>query len=197
MQSLIIRGRVTPQELNLLRKDALLYRDKAQEAGVYNKTGDNINKKVRDSLTFFPKHKDYFNTFNILESVFLEHYHWLKLEFNVPEIQYVRYHRGGFFKWHRDPVIKDETFYTRGFTMSVNLSDVGDYEGGFLKAKDPNGVVHILNKKPGSYMIFPSFYLHIAETVTKGTREAIINWPHVSLPDLDKIKEISKNYYGK
>jgi PKHD-type hydroxylase len=63
----------------------------------------------------------------------------------------------------------------RKLSISIQLSDPNDYEGGDLKiidCADPSAV----KKDQGTAIAFPSFMLHKVEPVIKGTRYTIVAW---------------------
>lgn len=64
---------------------------------------------------------------------------------------------------------------TRKLSVTVQLSDSDDYEGGDLLIYDgPRGMSG--DKKRGTITIFPSFMLHEVTPVTKGTRYSLVTW---------------------
>lgn len=101
---------------------------------------------------------------------------------NVPEIQLLRYEPGYFFAKHRDVLrtsnglhYKDNLLGSyRSFTLSIQLTDPSEYEGGEMVVYKDNELT--LKKNKGSYMLFPSMTLHEAKEVTKGVREALTCW---------------------
>lgn len=69
--------------------------------------------------------------------------------------------------------------YTRKLSMSIQLSDSEDYEGGDFEfdssfvpqAPDPEAL-----RKKGTVLVFPSFFLHRVTPVTKGARKSLVAW---------------------
>jgi len=88
------------------------------------------------------------------------------------EIQVLRYDEGGHFAmWHTDA----GTDAQRRISMSVELSDHADYEGGELEiVPDLVGRARILPR--GSAQLFPSRALHRVTPVVSGTRWALVAW---------------------
>jgi PKHD-type hydroxylase len=78
---------------------------------------------------------------------------------------------GGHYSWHND--IGTGQFSTRKLSMSVQLSDVGDYEGGELQFADSTQPAP---KEIGSLIVFPSFLTHRVKPVTAGTRKSMVSW---------------------
>jgi len=78
---------------------------------------------------------------------------------------------GGHYMWHND--IGTGGFSTRKLSMSVQLSDVGDYEGGELRFADS---LQPAPKEIGSLIVFPSFLTHRVKPVTSGKRKSMVSW---------------------
>lgn len=87
--------------------------------------------------------------------------------------QVTEYPVGGKYDWHED--VGDKLISKRKLSLSVQLSDPNDYEGGDLE---------FLNQLPytadfrqqGSVIVFPSFLAHRVTEVTRGTRWSLIAW---------------------
>ena len=63
----------------------------------------------------------------------------------------------------------------RKISMSVQLSDSEDYDGGDLKLMY-GFKEHTIPKKKGTIAIWPSFILHKVEPVTRGRRTSLVGW---------------------
>lgn len=178
--SFYVEGCISEKEFNNLKESVSTFRKKAFIAGLYSKKGANIDKNFRDSSVYFPKVSEFKYGFNLLQSLIITNYYdiYSNLDYDLPcEIQYCLYKQGGKFKKHRDNIIINSKKTIRCLTMSINISEENCYEGGELLifTKDGNKV---LSKKPGSFVIFPSFYFHEACEVLKGERESIVIWLH-------------------
>ena len=105
-------------------------------------------------------------------------------------MQYTVYNQKQFYSWHADqstePYPKDykEKNYaglTRKLSMTIQLSDPSEYEGGdfCFKWLTTNGVheeiVHDA-KKLGTIIVFPSYIWHTVKPITKGTRKSLVCW---------------------
>ena len=118
--------------------------------------------------------------------------------------QYTVYHadnekpKGDFYTWHTDS--GPETYDNgciRKLSMTVQLSDPDDYEGGHFQWLEPQRqfdrmqidtgrpVIDIEQcicsapfsaKERGSVIIFPSFLYHQLTPVNRGTRKVLVNW---------------------
>ena len=80
------------------------------------------------------------------------------------------------YNWHMDCGPGSST--NRKLSVSVQLSDEKDYEGGELLINDGN--IRAASFEQGSINIFPSYLLHTVTEVTKGDRWAIVIWVHGS-----------------
>jgi PKHD-type hydroxylase len=80
---------------------------------------------------------------------------------------------GGHYGWHVD---RGETNYEpRKISLSLQLSDGADYEGGELLVEAGDGP-RPSEKARGSLIAFPSFVLHRVMPVTSGTRKSLVVW---------------------
>ncbi len=100
--------------------------------------------------------------------------------YETPEL--MRYSPGGFYVKHADsqnfnPSTQSWTkVIDRDLSLLIYLND--DFEGGALHFNRFN---YRLQPKAGMAVIFPSDsrYVHTAETVTRGTRYAVVSWASV------------------
>ena len=103
---------------------------------------------------------------------------------DVQSIQYTEYgeHNKGYYNWHHDWAWGGpSTGLKRKMSMSIQLSDPTDYDGGEFKFCDP--CVNTLAKernlkwnKQGTALMFPSFMAHKVSPVTRGTRKSLVVW---------------------
>lgn len=101
---------------------------------------------------------------------------WFKFDLFglVDEIQFARYGVGESFGWHLDAGGGQTS--TRKLSMSVQLSDDGEYAGGDLELcacpqLDPR-------RRRGTIIVFPSFLAHQVTPVTLGARCSLVAWAH-------------------
>jgi len=80
---------------------------------------------------------------------------------------------GDHYDWHMD--IGTDIFSTRKISMSIQLSDENDYEGGNLEFMINRSIIQAPRQK-GSVILFPSYLLHRVTNVTKGTRKSLVMW---------------------
>ena len=151
------------------------------EAGIYgattNKKVDNKNTRVTN-VSWFPKG-------HILETVLQSYTSLANLEawnFVVTDketIQFGEYKRGGFYNWHTDSSLNPNVPF-RKLSVTVNLSDPKDYEGGNFEMKNPIGIELKMPmgqlRKRGTVIVFPSFLQHRVTEVKRGTRYSLVQW---------------------
>lgn len=89
------------------------------------------------------------------------------------DLQLAKYENGGFFDWHMDFGSGDIS--NRKLSISVQLSDPDEYEGGNLQFMVNQNAVDAPREK-GTAIIFPSFFPHRVLPVTKGCRMSIVGW---------------------
>jgi len=176
-----------------------IYREKLDKALVTNaEANGGYNTDARKTLVFFPKEHQTPNSYNLLQSVVMMDYQDILKDATltqIAEIQFAVYNKGDFFKKHRDTINVNINGreHARLITMSINLSDPAEYEGGELEVYH-NGKTVTLDKDPGSYIIFPAVLTHQANEVTNGTRQAIVTWVHERAKIVEKInREILAN----
>jgi PKHD-type hydroxylase len=89
------------------------------------------------------------------------------------ELQLANYSNTDFFDWHMDFGAGDIS--NRKLSITVQLSDSNEYEGGDLQFMINQNIVNAPREK-GTAIIFPSFALHRVTPVTKGSRKSIVGW---------------------
>lgn len=88
-------------------------------------------------------------------------------------IQFTEYYEGGdHYDWHLDI---GPTQTKRKISITVQLSDPEDYDGGELELKWGQNNITIPKEK-GLATIFPSFILHRIKPVTRGVRRSLVLW---------------------
>ncbi len=100
---------------------------------------------------------------------------------HLPEqIQYTEYYATdkGHYDWHQD--IGPNLLSKRKISITVQLSDPSEYEGGDLQLftggnYEDNSFI-TANKAKGAVFIFPSYMLHRVTKVTKGVRRSFVLW---------------------
>ena len=92
----------------------------------------------------------------------------------IREVQVARYYAEDFYDWHLD-IGKTDTS-TRKLSLSVQLTDPNDYEGGELVLRDYQNERPV--KELGSVIVFPSYLSHRVNRVTTGERWSLVAWVH-------------------
>ena len=80
--------------------------------------------------------------------------------------------KNGFYDWHAD--LGRNLSSTRKLSVSVQLSEPTEYEGGDLEF-----MINRSMKAPrekGTVILFPSYIIHKVNKVTKGTRRSLVVW---------------------
>ena len=119
-----------------------------------------------------------------------------KFDYDIAEqLQFTVYKPGGYYNWHTDGGSCNFSVYNtentsqtenfgkvRKISMTLNLTDPNDYEGGELVLDfgphSQNGRFNSIaeSKNQGSLIFFPSFTRHQVKPVTKGTRYSLVMW---------------------
>lgn len=80
----------------------------------------------------------------------------------------------GHYDWHMDV---GENASTRKISMSIQLSDDTDYDGGNLEFMVHRSIIKAPREK-GTVIFFPSYLTHRVTKVTRGTRNSLVFWFH-------------------
>lgn len=99
-------------------------------------------------------------------------YHFNLSGFHEP-LQLAKYQEGDFFDWHLDFGIGQSS--TRKLSISVQLSDPKDYNGGVLQFQINNKIIDA-TKDLGTAIIFPSFIMHRVCPIVSGYRKSLVGW---------------------
>lgn len=91
-------------------------------------------------------------------------------------IQYTEYNgeEGGGYDWHLD--VGPHPLSHRKISITVQLSDPNDYEGGDLEIWTGGKEPLKAPKGKGAVVMFPSYLLHRITPVTKGVRKSLVLW---------------------
>jgi PKHD-type hydroxylase len=87
-------------------------------------------------------------------------------------LQFTQYGVGDGFGWHVD--CGEGISSTRKISLSVQLSDPADYDGGGLEFRTRGELP--MSRLQGSIVAFPSFVSHCVSNVTRGTRRSLVTW---------------------
>jgi PKHD-type hydroxylase len=64
----------------------------------------------------------------------------------------------------------------RKLSISIQLTNPEDYEGGELKLYDGEEEGTVMDKAQGTLILFPSYVLHEVMPITKGARNSLVTW---------------------
>jgi PKHD-type hydroxylase len=78
------------------------------------------------------------------------------------------------YDWHID-MIDSPTEMQRKLSLTLQLTDPAEYEGGALEVRDGYDAVEAPRER-GALVAFPSWALHRVAPVTRGTRRSIVAW---------------------
>lgn len=97
--------------------------------------------------------------------------------FKKADVQYTEYlaSNGGHYNWHHDIDWNRNDGYDRKLSVTVQLSNIDEYEGGdfeFGECVSPNKD----SKQKGTVLVFPSYLKHKVTPVTKGIRKSLVAW---------------------
>lgn len=85
----------------------------------------------------------------------------------------------GYYGWHIDyDPRKNHYANKRKLSITLQLSDSSEYEGGELQLRALNNEIYIAPKAKGTLLIFDSRNLHQVTPVTKGERISLVSWAH-------------------
>jgi len=152
-----------------------------KKANIYGaETSKKLDNKYRNSkVGWFPKGHE-------LETLLKSYVGLANLETgwnftvtNMEPIQFGEYKTKHFYDWHRDININPGVPH-RKLSVSVNLSNPKDYEGGNLEFKDywGNEVLKPVNQMrlQGTIIVFPSALFHRVTPVKRGRRYSLVQW---------------------
>jgi PKHD-type hydroxylase len=94
------------------------------------------------------------------------------LDESIQEPLVVAYPEGGFLGWHTD--LGSGSVSTRKISLSIQLSEAHEYEGGGLQmvcCEEPLAIPGI-----GTLAAFPAHLAHRVMPVTRGARWALVTW---------------------
>ena len=152
----------------------------------YGKVGDDgeYNSKIRNVKVSFKKN----NWVNALLVGYMRYANFHNFNYYLSEndkegVQFSKYNEGCFYGKHTDYGDND-AHRTRKLSLSLQLSDENEYEGGELilyNHLNNNNIITACKSK-GSLIVFDSRIAHEVTTVTSGTRYSLVKWYHGDQP---------------
>lgn len=161
----------TPDELQLIIDEA----NKEMQDGTIS--GKNDNSGIRRSKVHWLNKQKFKWVYDKIWDV-VEEVNTYNFGFDVEKfegrLQVARYHAEdeGFYTWHMDNGAKTPG---RKISISVQLSDPNDYEGGNLELFYTNKA-KTAARDQGAIVAFPSWVMHRVTPVTKGIRYSMVAW---------------------
>ena len=95
---------------------------------------------------------------------------------NQADIQFTEYtaNQNDHYDWHHDVHWNGETDFDRKISITLQLSDPIEYDGGDFEFDEINTNADF--KKKGTLLIFPSYLRHRVLPVTSGVRRSLVAW---------------------
>lgn len=139
--------------------------------------GEKVDHEIRDSQTswLFPNETTGWIFERISGAILRTNADWFRFDLVglMQGLQFTKYEAPGqHYDWHQD---RGPNCGIRKLSMSLQLSDPDDYEGGDLQLKFGKGE-ETFERKRGLMAIFPSWTLHRVTPVTSGTRYSLVAW---------------------
>ena len=140
-------------------------------------TGGGLNRSTRDSqVGWIPK-------IHWINGV-IWHYVWNANQevYNYDitgihgSVQYTTYSPNEYYTWHCDDMNGFEDIGNRKLSVSIQLSDASEYEGGEFQMRDNDNKNFFAPKAKGSIIVFDSRLQHRVKPVTSGVRKSLVAW---------------------
>ena len=95
---------------------------------------------------------------------------------DVFEFQLIKYYEGGNYNWHCDYGVSPRPHVVRKLSMTMQLTDPSEYEGGELQLVDYQNHTNIAPNNLGTTIVFDAKVPHKVWPVTWGKRIALVGW---------------------
>ena len=169
----VVANRVMEMTDFLAQIPDLAYRDNTQSY-----TDENGIEQInyRSCEIFIPDQSSvfYHAVKNVINDVNIEYYQYdLSDKY---DIQILKYRPGGHYEWHIDYGVCWHPGLDRKLSISIQLSNESQYEGGELEIRDWRGDNITAPKRLGSAIVFDSKVTHRAKPVTEGERIVLVGW---------------------
>lgn len=164
----------TEQELNWLQQKAKTAEQSASVGGGLGATVDlNIRRSQVSWLDNNTNTSWLFEKLGHVVSQLNTDYFRFELTGFGENLQLTNYDQSenGMYGWHQDYGGK----VSRKLSLSVQLTDPSEYEGGNLQVMTTGTPVN-LRKQRGLIVAFPSYVLHQVTPVTQGSRQSLVAW---------------------
>ena len=172
---------IDPQTVNAIITECEYYQP--VQAGVGIDDTSRQDKKIRESEIRWIDRNDVNSRF-IADLI---HFYVMEANRNafdvdvnyLSDIQYTKYygHNNGHYSEHQDTFWANQNnAYDRKLSVTIQLSDSDEYEGGDFKFKEFENPNPEALRKKGSVLVFLSPSYHYVEPVTKGERKSLVAW---------------------
>ena len=170
-------------QINGLKKEIkkLEYAEKAQIIeDTQKQTVATYDPSIRSSkVKWLPKSPAFQNLYErIGETILINNReHWnFDLKSMHEDIQYTEYHAEdkGHYDWHLD--LGPHWASLRKISVTINLSDPKDYDGGALEFDVGGKTKTFAPKSQGTLIAFPSYLMHKVNPITRGVRKSLVLW---------------------
>lgn len=167
------QGLFLPHEIDQVKR--LWAEDQTIKATLTGKEAykDELRKSSVMWIDDKPEHKWIYDKLAGLAMTCNNERYWFDLLGFHEELQLAQYVEGDFFDWHLDFGPGESSI--RKLSMTIQLSDSDEYEGGDLQFMINQHIVTAPRQK-GTIVIFPSFIIHRVTPITRGTRQSIVGW---------------------
>jgi PKHD-type hydroxylase len=147
-----------------------------KQAATFNKTETDVS--IRSSrVSWLNKHE--WIRQNLFQYVNHANIHVFRLNVcDMAEVQYTEYHasENGHYDFHHDIDWQRNDGFDRKISVTVQLSDPSEYEGGDFVFTETSTPEPDQAKQKGSVLVFPSYLVHKVTPVTKGVRKSLVAW---------------------
>ena len=152
-----------------------------------------INEKIRKNKIGWISDTNWFSSliYSYALKANRENFLYDVSEFDGNVLQYTYYDNSNFYKWHSDSdvsslylpsgnkeidTLKTSSEFIRKLSISVQLSDPSDYEGGELQIMDSSSKVYTVPKEKGTVVVFDSRSVHRVRRIKSGERKSLVGW---------------------
>jgi len=153
-----------------------------EQPGTIGSSSTNVENSIRRSLIrAITRTPDWIDLFNEIDKLVAQaNRQWFDVDYKfLPAIQFAEYDSkdSGFYARHQDTFLVSPIPTHRKLSVTVQLSDPGDYTGGDLKFSDIGILPNTENMRSrGTVCVFPSIIFHEVTPVTAGKRYSLAGW---------------------
>jgi len=143
---------------------------------ISGRAGDSAKQTARDSDVAFiypnPVTQWIFERLTAIVNDLNDKYFCFDLEGFTQGLQLTSYQPGQHYRWHTD---HGPRHYNRKLSLTLQLSEPTDYEGGELQLRDSDKPM-VMDKQRGLLVAFPAYLMHRVTPVTSGRRRSLVAW---------------------